>query len=283
MNRREFVSIFGGAAALWPLATRAQQPAMPVVGFLRSTSFVAEAHFVTAFRQGLSDMGFVEGRNVAIEFRWADNQVDRLPDLVADLLRRQVAVIVANSPAARVAKAATATVPIVFTSGSDPAKDGLVVSLNRPGGNVTGAVFFGGLLVGKRLELLRQVVPNATMIGMLAGPNSPETEAERTELPAAAQAIGRQLLVLDVGSDRDIDQAFATFVERGAGGLLVGSGATLFSHRERIVALAARHALPAIYTLRDQVAAGGSGSRPTRAEPEPIEAGAVDADPERLN
>ncbi len=257
MNRREFVAIFGGAAATWPLAARAQQPAVPVIGFLRSTSSADETHFVTPFRQGLKEVGFVEGRNVAIELRWAENQADRLPGLVADLLRRQVAVIVANSPAARAAKGATSTVPIVFTSGGDPVKDGLVASLNRPGGNVTGAVFFGGVLAGKRLELLRQLVPKATTIGMLAGPNSPETEAERAEVPAAAKAIGRQLLVLDVGSDRDIESAFATFVERGAGALLVGSGPNLFSHRERIVALAARHALPAIYTLRDQVAAGG--------------------------
>ena len=212
---------------------------------------------MTAFRQGLKEAGFVEGQNVAIEYRSAENQLDRLPALVADLIRRPVAVIVGNTPAALAAKAATTTVPIVFATGGDPVRDGLVASLNRPGGNVTGVVFFGGVLGAKRLELLRQLVPKATTIAMLVNPNSPDTEAERRDVQAAAQAIGQQLIILDVSSDRDIETAFATFVQRGAGALLVGAGAFLNSHRERLVALAARHALPASYAQREAVVAGG--------------------------
>ena len=230
---------------------------MPVIGFLRSTSPADSTHLVTAFRQGLKEAGFVEGQNVAIEYRSAEDHPDRLPALVADLIRRQVAVIVGNNPAALAAKAATTTVPIVFATGGDPVRDGLVASLNRPGGNVTGVVFFSGVLGAKRLELLRQLVPKATTIGLLVNPNNPNTEAERRDVQAAAQAIGQQLIVLDVSSDRDIETAFATFVQRGAGALLVGSGAFLFSNRERVVALAARHALPASYSQREPVVAGG--------------------------
>ena len=248
MRRRDFVTLLGGVAVALPLGARAQQPAMPVVGFLRSASLADATHLVTAFRQGLKEAGFVEGQNVAIEFRSAEDHVDRLPALVADLIRRPVAVIVANSVAALAAKAATTTVPIVFATGGDPVRDGLVASLNRPGGNVTGVNFFTGVLGAKRLELLRQLVPKATTIGVLVNPNNPDTEAERSDVQAAAQAIGQQLVILDVSSDRDIETAFATFVQRGAGALLVGSGAFMNSHRERIVALAARHALPASYS-----------------------------------
>jgi putative tryptophan/tyrosine transport system substrate-binding protein len=257
MRRREFITLLGGAAAGWPLAARAQQPAMPVIGFLRSTSPTDATHLVTAFRDGLKETGFVEGQNVAIEYRYAEGRNDRLPALVADLIDRRVAVIVGNNPAAFAAKTATSTVPIVFAYGGDPVKDGLVASLNRPGGNVTGVVFIQGVLGAKRLELLRQIVPKATTIAVLVNPNNPEAVSERSDVQAAALAIGQQLLVLDVSSDRDIETAFATFVQRGAGALLVGSGAFFFSNRERIVALAARHALPASYPQREPVVAGG--------------------------
>jgi putative ABC transport system substrate-binding protein len=255
MRRREFIAGLGGAA-MWPFAAPAQQAAMPVIGFLRSSSPADSAHFVTAFRKGLSESGYVEGQNVSIEYRWAENQYDRLPALVADLVRRQVALIVGNSISALAAKAATTTVPIVFASGGDPVKDGLVASLNRPGGNVTGVVFVTSDLGAKRLELLRQLLPKETTIGVLVNPSTTETEGERKDLQAAAQAIGQQLLILDVNSDRDIEIAFATLVQRGAGALLAGTGTFLFSNRERVVALAARHGLPVGYTSREAVVAG---------------------------
>ena len=256
MRRRKFIALLGGAAA-WPLAARAQQPAMPVIGFLRSTSLVESPHLVTAFRQGLNEIGFVEGQNVAIEFRSAEDHLDRLPALVAELICRPVAVIVGNIASALAAKAATTTVPIVFATGSDPVSEGLVASLNRPGGNVTGVHFFGVVLGAKRLELLRQLMPKATTMGVLTQPNIPTTEAERRDVLAAAQTIGQQLIFLDATSSRDIEDAFATFVQRGAGALFVGGGAFMNSNRERLVALATRHKLPAIYAWREAVVAGG--------------------------
>jgi putative ABC transport system substrate-binding protein len=257
IGRRQFISALGGGAFAWPLTARAQQSTMPVVGFLRSTSAADSTQFVAAFRQGLREAGFVESQNVVIEYRWAENQLDRLPALVADLVHLPVAVIVANAPAARVAKDTTTTVPIVFVTGADPVKDALVASLNRPGGNVTGVTFLAGQLGAKRLELLRQLVPKVTTIGVLVNPSSPETEVERRDLQDAAQAIGQQLIILDVSTDRDIETAFATFVQRGASALLVGSGPFLTSHREQLVALAAHHSLPASYDLREFVVAGG--------------------------
>ena len=257
MRRRAFIALIGGAAAAWPLTARAQQPAMPVIGFVRSTSSADLAHLVAAFRQGLKEAGFIEGQNCAIEYRWADNQFDRLRALVADLLRLPVAVIVGNFNAALAAKAATTTVPIVFASGGDPVGDGLVASLNRPGGNVTGINFLGGELGAKRLELLRQLVPKAATIAVLVNPDRADTEADRRDVLAAARAIGQQLVVLDVGSDQNIEPAFGTIVQRGAGALYVGAGAFTNSHRERFVALAARHALPTIYSQREAVEAGG--------------------------
>ena len=256
MRRREFISLVGGAAA-WPLAARAQQPAMPVVGFLRDTPLGPSAHIMTAFRLGLKEAGFVEGQNVAIEFRSAEGHSDRLPALVADLIRRPAAVIVGNTSPALAAKAATTTIPIVFASGGDPVTAGLVASLNRPGGNVTGVHFFGVVLGAKRLELLSQLMPRATTIGVLVQPNTPSTEVERSDVLATAQAVGQQLIVLDATSSRDIEAAFATFVQRGAGALQVGGGPFMNSNRERIVALATRHKLPTIFAWREAVVAGG--------------------------
>src|ERR1019366_3402395 len=249
MRRREFIMFAGSAVAL-PLAAHAQQPGMPVVGFLRRVSVADAAGLVTAFRQGLKETGYIEGQNVAIELRSAEGHLDRLPALVADLIRRPVAVIVGNQNAAVAAKAATTTTPIIFAIGSDPVADGIVASLNRPGGNITGVTFLVSGLGAKRLDLLRQLLLKATLIAMLVNPGSPDTEAERRDVQAAAQAIGHQLIILDASSDRDIETAFATFVQRGA-------GAFLFSNRERLVALAARHALPAIYADREVAVAGG--------------------------
>jgi putative ABC transport system substrate-binding protein len=258
MRRREFITLLGGVAAAWPLAARAQQPTMPVVGFVRSSSLADSRVLVTAFRDGLRETGFVEGQNVAIEYRYADNQIDRLPILVADLIERSAAMIVGNTPSALAAKAATTTIPIVFAAGGDPVVLGLVSSLNRPGGNVTGVTFLAGVLGAKRLELLRQLVPNATAIGVLVNPNNQDTEAERRDVQAAAQAIGQQLIMRDVSSDRDIGMAFATFGRPdGAGSLLVCGGAFMFSKRELVAALAARYALPASYTNREAVVTGG--------------------------
>jgi putative ABC transport system substrate-binding protein len=257
IGRRNFVTLLGGAAVAWPLAARAQQPAMPVVGFLRSTTAADSTALVTAFRQGLKETGYIEGQNVTIEYRWGEGRNDRLPALVADLISRKVAVVVGNHNAALAAKSATMTVPVVVVTGADQVRDGLVASLNRPGGNVTGVSFLTIELGAKRLDLLRQLVPKAATIAMLVYPDTPDTEAERRQVQAAAQAIRQQLIVLDLKTDRDIETAFATLVQRGAGALLVGTGAFTYSHRERIVTLAARHAVPAIYSLREDVAAGG--------------------------
>jgi ABC-type uncharacterized transport system substrate-binding protein len=254
MKRRAFITLLGGAAAAWPLAARAQQPAMPVIGFLRSTSRVDSMDLVIAFRQGLKETGYIEGENVAIEYRWAENQPDRLPTLAAELVGRQVAVIVGNQPAVLAAKPATTSIPIVFATGYDPVRDGLVGSLNRPGGNVTGVVFFSTVLGGKRLQLLRELAPKATTIAVLV---SSDTEAERMDVQAAAQALGQHLHILHVSSEQDFETAFAEFVQRGAGAALVASGPFLSSNRERLVALAAQHRMPAIYGLREFVLAGG--------------------------
>ena len=255
MRRRDFITQ-GSAVVAWPLTGRAQH-SMPVIGFLRSTSLTASAHLVTAFREGLKEAGFVEGRNVTVEYRSAEDRPDQLPALVAELLGRPVAVIVANVDSALAAKAATSTVPIVFAMGGDPVKAGLVASYSRPGGNVTGVSFFGGLLGAKRLELLHQLVPAATKIGVLLNLRSPETAAELADLRSAAPTFGLELIVLDASSDQDIEKAFDTFVERGAGALVCGAGSFLHSRRERLAMLAAGHGLPASYVLREFVSAGG--------------------------
>jgi putative ABC transport system substrate-binding protein len=257
MTRREFITLIGGATAAWPLGTHAQQPTMPVIGFLRSTSLAVSTPMVTGFRQGLTAVGFTEGQNVAIEYRYADSQRERLPGLVAELIRLPVAVIVANNIAAFAAKAATTTVPIVFATGSDPVVDGLVASLNRPGGNVTGVSFLAGLLGPKRLDMLRQLVPTAATIAILVGTDTLEARIERRDVELAAQALGQQLIVAPVTNKGELDGAFTSIVERGAKALLVGSGPLVTSNRERIVALAAHHAIPAIYALREFVEAGG--------------------------
>jgi putative ABC transport system substrate-binding protein len=254
IGRRKFLLTLGGTALTWPRTAHAQQPAMPVIGFLSGRSPGEAASAVGAFRLGLGDLGYIEGKNVTIEYRWADGQYDRLSALATDLVRLRVSMILAAGGSGLAAKAATTTIPIVFTHGGDPVQEGLVASLNRPGGNATGVVFFSSVLGAKRLELLRQLVPKETTFGVLVNPNIPETQAERTDVQAAAQ---QQVVILDVRSDRDIETAFATFVQRGVGALLGGAGPFLLSHRERIVALAARHAMPAIYSNREYVVAGG--------------------------
>src|SRR5260221_14272974 len=238
LRRREFITLLGGAAAALPLAARAQQPAMPVIGFLNSTYTLADAApRLAAFGQGLKEAGFIEGQNVAIEYRSAEDQTDRLPLLVADFLRRQVALIVGNTPLALAAKAATTTVPIVFVTGGDPVRDGLVASLNRPGGNVTGISFISVELGAKQLGLLRELRPGAARIAVLVDPKWPLTERFVSELRAAALAVEQQIEVLYASTGREIETAFTTLVQRGAGALHLGIGGFILSQRERIVAL----------------------------------------------
>jgi putative ABC transport system substrate-binding protein len=259
IERRKFLATLGGAAA-WPLAASAQQPAMPVIGFLRSTSAAGSAHLVSAFRKGLSEAGFVEGQNIAIEYRWADDQhdrLDRLPVLVADLIRRKVAVMVGNTAEVRAAKAATSTTPIVFVIGSDPIRTGLVASLNRPGGNLTGVVFTTTDLTAKRLALLHELVPEAAMIAVLFDPNAPEVELQARSVEEAGRAIGRQIRIVKAASEREFNAAFATIVQVGAGALLVGGGPFFNSQRRQLVARVARHSLPASYVHREYVETGG--------------------------
>jgi len=258
MTRREFISLLGGTAA-WPLAARAQQPAMPVIGFLDSRSPEMAANNLPAFREGLAQTGFVEGRNVGIEYRFAELQNDRLPALAADLVRRQVAVIagVTTTQGALVAKAATTTIPIVFAIGGDPVKNGLVASLNRPGGNVTGVSYLTNELGAKRLGLLRDLLPNVGMIAALVNPTNPNAESDAKDLLAAAQSMGLTLNVLHVSSERDIDGLFATLVQRRASAFLTASDPLFTSRRQQIAVLAADHKIPAIYHVRDFTTAGG--------------------------
>jgi putative ABC transport system substrate-binding protein len=253
MRRREFISLLGGIA-VWPLAARAQQPGIPVIGFLRSSTLADATSLMAAFRQGLKETGYVEGQNVAIEYRSAENDRDKLTALVSEFIRQPVAVIVGNLVAALAAKTATTTVPIVFATGSDPVKDGLVTNLNRPGGNATGVSFFASVVGAKRLEQLHQLVPSATIIGVLVMPGSSE---DLRDVEVAARAIGQRLIVVNATNASEIESAFATFAQRGVGALVITSGAFTFSHREEIVALAARYALPASYGVREFAAAGG--------------------------
>jgi putative ABC transport system substrate-binding protein len=258
MKRRAFIRLLG-AAAVWPMAAQAQQPAMPVIGFLNAQSPDTFAHIAAAFRQGLKETGFVEGQNVAIEYRWAEGQYDRLPALAAELVGRQVKVLVAtggnSSPHA--AKMATATIPIVFTTAADAVKDGLVASLNRPGGNLTGVSLFTSVLEAKRLGLLRELVPTAVTIAVLLNPNSLIAETQLKDLQEAARSLGLQLDVLNASSERDIDTAFTTLVQKRAVALAVAADPFFNSRRQQIVALTARPALAAIYEWREFAAAGG--------------------------
>jgi putative ABC transport system substrate-binding protein len=255
MRRRQFITLLGGAAA-YPLRARAQQ-SMPIVGFLRSTSAAASTHVIPPFQKGLAEAGFTEGRDVAIEYRYGDNQVDRLPTLATELARRPVQVIVANVLGALATKTAAPSTPLVFVTGSDPVKDGLVTTLNRPGGVITGVSFVSGALASKRLEMLLQLLPKSTTIAMLFQLDTPEAVLEQQEVQATAQVIGLRFVIQDVQNPSDIEPAFATIVSRGAGALYVGTGPFMTTHRERLVTLAARHALPATYPLREFVQAGG--------------------------
>jgi ABC-type uncharacterized transport system substrate-binding protein len=256
MKRREFMALAGGAAA-WPLAARAQQ-VMPVVGFLDSSSADEYAPFLAAFRAGLGEAGFVEGDNIAIEYRWANGHYDRLPALASDLVRRPVAVLVATGvTAARAAKAATSTIPIVFNTGGDPVKFGLVAHLNRPGGNVTGVASLGKVLVAKRFELLRELVPKAEAIAFVVNPNNAVADLDTSDAQSAADALGQRPIVVKAGDQSEIDAAFAVIAREGGGGLLQQLDPFLQSRRDQLVALAARYRLPAIYERRDFVVAGG--------------------------
>jgi putative ABC transport system substrate-binding protein len=255
MKRRDFITLIGGAAATWPLAARAQQPALPVIGFLNGGS--PDGYYgsmVAPFRQGLKETGYVERQNVAIEFRWAEGQYDRVPAMAAELVRRQVAVIVANTPGNLAAKAATTTIPIVFTTANDPVQVGLVASLARPGGNVTGATQMGVEVAPKVLEFAHQLVPTATVIAVLVNPTNPNTEALVRDLQAAARILGVQLQVLHASAERDFDTAFATLVQLRAGALVIGIDPFLGSRSEQLAALALRHAVPTISWTREFVA-----------------------------
>jgi putative ABC transport system substrate-binding protein len=260
MRRREFISCIGGAAVAWPFAARAQQPATPVVGVLYPGSAAAITHLIRAFRQGLNETGFVEGQNVTIEYRFAEGQYDRLTELAADLVRREVTVLVGagNTPAARAAKAATTTIPVVFAVGDDPVKLGLVASLNRPGANVTGVNFFTAESGAKSLGLLRNLLPAATRVGVLINPdNSATIESWMRDVTVAASATGLQINVVKVRNGREIEDAFATLVQNKTDALLAGPDALFFVRRVQLVTLATRHAIPAIYWFREFADAGG--------------------------
>jgi putative ABC transport system substrate-binding protein len=260
MKRRDLMSLFAGAAIACPLASRAEQPAMPAVGFLGAGSAIGweTAHLTAAFRQGLSETGYVEGRNVAIEYRWAEGHYERLPTMAAELVSRQVGVIAAMTfPAALAAKAATATIPIVFYSGSDPIEDGLVASLNKPGGNVTGVTVFHDELGAKRLELLSELLPKTAVIDFLLNPANPGAENSIRNAREAARERGYSFSVLHASTNNDIETTFANLAEQRVDALIVAPDPLFFSQRERIVTLAARHAVPAIYTSRAYTDAGG--------------------------
>ena len=257
MKRRQFIKLLAGGASVWPFAASAQQRTSPVIGFLHSGSPKLYERLVHAFQEGLSEAAYVDGRNVTIEYRWAGGQYDRLPKMAADLVHRQVDVIVANTPAVPVAKAATTTIPIVFQTGSDPVAAGLVVSLNRPGGNLTGVTTMNVELAPKRLELLRELVPTASDMGLLVNPTNPNADTQSQGLRAAADALGLRLHVLHANTERDFDMAFTTLTQLRAGGLMIAPDAFFISRSEQLAQLTVRHVTPAIFSYREFVASGG--------------------------
>jgi putative tryptophan/tyrosine transport system substrate-binding protein len=260
MKRRDFLTFLGASAAAWPLAASAQQPRIPVIGFVHSGSSDGFQDFVQAFRQGLSETGHVEGRNVAIEYRWADGQIDRIPELVADLVRRRVNLVVATGggTGARAVSAASATIPILFQTAGDPVQAGLVASLNRPGGNLTGVTVLTNDLVPKRLELLHEVVPNVTTIAVLLNPkNNPNAGSPSSDLQEAARAFGWQLRVVHASNDRELAAVFASLGKQGAGGLMIPPDSLFLDRRAQLGALSLRHGIPAIHSYREFVTAGG--------------------------
>jgi putative ABC transport system substrate-binding protein len=260
VRRRDFITLLGGAAAGWPLAARAQQPAMPAVGFLGASSPETNANLVRAFRQGLKDTGYVEGENLAIEYRWAENQIDRLPELAAELVRRRVTVIAASGGPAAVfaAKAATTNIPIVFSINEDPVRLGLVASVTRPGGNLTGFNFLAGELTAKRLELLRGLVPAAVRVAVLVNPaNVTNTETTLRDVQSTARSMGLQIQIFNASTSRDINAAFANLVHERPDAVFVGVDSFFLSRRVQLTHLAARHAVPAAYPLREYAETGG--------------------------
>jgi putative ABC transport system substrate-binding protein len=258
MKRREFITLFGGAVAAWPLAARAQRPSMPVIGLLSSRVAGNSAYLVAAFREGLKELGYIEGQNVAIEYRWAEGRFDRLPDLTRDLVSRRVAVIAAAATGSVIAaKAATSTIPIVFEIAGDPIKFGFVASLNRPGSNLTGVTFLGTMMTTKQLEVLHETVPNAPLIAFLVNPANPRSDSEIKVVQAATEALGIRLLVLKASVESDFAATFAMLAQQRAGALLVDIDPYFNSRADQLIAFAARHAIPTIYPLREYVAAGG--------------------------
>jgi putative tryptophan/tyrosine transport system substrate-binding protein len=258
VKRRDFIAGLGSAVA-WPLAARAQQPGMPIIGFLNAGSLAGRTKLLAAFHQALSEGGFVEGQNVLIEYRWAEDQYNRLPALAAELIRHKVTVIATpgSTPAALAAKMATATIPIVFSSGSDPVRLGLVASLGQPGGNVTGMSFLTNVLVTKQIDLLHDLVPAAKIVGLLVNPNFPDTEGITKDAQTATAALGQKLVVVKASNESDLDSAFTTLLQWRVGAVLVPAEPFFFSRRERLVALAAQHAVPAVHSLREFVDVGG--------------------------
>jgi putative ABC transport system substrate-binding protein len=270
MRRREFITLLGSAAAVWPFAASGQQSTLPVIGYIHTLSPENVPHFLPAFHQGLKEQGFVEGHNLTVEYRYAHGQYDRLRELAADLVNRKVAVIAAlgGEPSPQIAQQATLTIPIVFASNGDPVREGLVASLNRPGGNVTGVTIFGIDAVAKRMQLLREVAPKAALIGFLMNPNNPNGEIETKAAQAAASSLGKELLVFRASSEGEIDAAFATMAQQGADALLGATDTFLFGRRKKIVLLAAHYRIPAIYYLPEFAEDGGLmayGNRITEA------------------